>query len=112
MFKCPLLLAFYQLFVVNYERGLIIAYNLMAVFRLFILKSEVQHTLSTLQFKVFATGAYFQMINGEYHPILNFLYKKEGRYKYNICPLSFFYIIEILFQNNLFMSPAYHKNES
>lgn len=44
-----------------------IAYNLMAIFRLFILKSEVQHTLSTLRFKVFAIGAYFQKINGEYH---------------------------------------------
>lgn len=36
------------------------AYNLMALFRLFILKSEVQHTLSTLRFKTFAIGAYFQ----------------------------------------------------
>src|SRR5690606_4495409 len=35
------------------------AYNLMALFRLFILKSEVQHTLSTLRYKTFAIGAYF-----------------------------------------------------
>lgn len=38
------------------------AYNLMAIFRLFILKSEVQHTLSTLRFRTFAIGAYFQKI--------------------------------------------------
>lgn len=36
------------------------AYNLMALFRLFILKSEVQHTLSTLRYKTFTIGAYFQ----------------------------------------------------
>ena len=43
------------------------AFNLMAIFRLFVLKSEVQHTLSTLRFKTFAIGAYFQNINGEIH---------------------------------------------
>lgn len=41
------------------------AYNLMAIFRLFILKSEVQHTLSTLRFKTFAIGAYFQKVKGK-----------------------------------------------
>ncbi|MEM8568805.1 MAG: transposase, partial [Bacteroidota bacterium] len=41
------------------------AYNLMAVFRLFVMKSEVQHTLSTLRFKTFAIGAYFQKIRGK-----------------------------------------------
>jgi len=41
------------------------AYNLMAIFRLFIMKSEVQHTLSTLRFKTFAIGAYFQKIKGK-----------------------------------------------
>ncbi|MEO0554288.1 MAG: IS1380 family transposase, partial [Bacteroidota bacterium] len=39
--------------------------NLMAVFRLFVMKSEVQHTLSTLRFKTFAIGAYFQKIKGK-----------------------------------------------
>ena len=41
------------------------AYNLMAVFRLFVMKSEVQHTLSTLRFQTFAIGAYFQKIKGK-----------------------------------------------
>lgn len=44
-----------------------IAYNLMAIFRMFILKSEVQHTLSTLRFKTLAIGAYFEKVNGEIH---------------------------------------------
>jgi hypothetical protein len=44
-----------------------IAYNLMAIFRMFILKSEVQHTLSTLRFKTLAIGAYFEKVNNEIH---------------------------------------------
>jgi hypothetical protein len=44
-----------------------IAYNLMAIFRMFILQSEVQHTLSTLRFKTLAIGAYFQKVNNEIH---------------------------------------------
>lgn len=44
-----------------------IAYNLMAIFRMFILQSEVQHTLSTLRFKSLAIGAYFQKVNDEMH---------------------------------------------
>lgn len=43
------------------------AYNLMAVFRMFVLQSEVQHTLSTLRFKTLAIGAYFQKVNNEIH---------------------------------------------
>jgi hypothetical protein len=41
-----------------------IAYNLMAIFRLFIIKSEVQNRLSTLRFKTFAIGAYFENVDG------------------------------------------------
>ncbi|MCR6641775.1 MAG: IS1380 family transposase [Sporocytophaga sp.] len=44
-----------------------IAYNLMAIFRMFILKSEIQHTLSTLRFKTLAIGAYFEKVNNEIH---------------------------------------------
>lgn len=44
-----------------------IAYNLMAIFRMFILKSEIQHTLSTLRFKTLAIGAYFEKVNDEIH---------------------------------------------
>lgn len=43
------------------------AYNLMAIFRMFILKSEVQHTLSTLRFKTLAIGAYFEKAGNEIH---------------------------------------------
>lgn len=37
-----------------------LAYNLMALFRQVILNSKIQHTLSTLRFKAFAIGAYFE----------------------------------------------------
>ena len=53
------------------------AYNLMAIFRLFIMKSEVQHTLSTLRFKTFAIGAYFQKIKGK--TILRIALAKQRR---------------------------------
>jgi len=43
-----------------------LAYNLMALFRQFLLNSKVQHTLSTLRYKTFAIGAYFQKINNKY----------------------------------------------
>ena len=43
-----------------------LAYNLMAVFRQFILNSKVQHTLSTLRYKTFAIGSYFQKKDGKY----------------------------------------------
>lgn len=44
----------------------VIAYNLMAMFRMFVLNSKVQHKLSTLRYKTFAIGAFFQKINGKY----------------------------------------------
>ena len=37
-----------------------IAYNLMSVFRLFVLQEKTQKTLATMRYKVFAIGAYFQ----------------------------------------------------
>lgn len=37
-----------------------IAYNLMSVFRLFVLQEKTQKTLATLRYRVFAIGAYFQ----------------------------------------------------
>lgn len=41
----------------------IMAYNIMSMFRQFILNSKTQHTLSTLRYKTFAIGAYFEKIN-------------------------------------------------
>jgi len=43
-----------------------LAYNLMALFRQYVLNSKVQHTLSTLRYKTFAIGAYFEKNNGRY----------------------------------------------
>jgi hypothetical protein len=37
-----------------------IAYNLMAIFKLFVLQEKTQKTLSTLRYKVFTIGAYFE----------------------------------------------------
>ncbi len=37
-----------------------IAYNLMSIFRMFVLQEKTQKTLSTLRYKVFAIGAYFE----------------------------------------------------
>lgn len=36
-----------------------IAYNLMSIFRLFVLQEKSQKTLSTLRYRAFAIGAYF-----------------------------------------------------
>jgi hypothetical protein len=55
----------------------IFAYNLMAVFRLFVLKSEVQQKLSNLRYQVFAIGAFFRKSNGSY--ILNIALGKQRR---------------------------------
>ena len=40
-----------------------IAYNLMALFRTFVLQEKTQKTLSTLRYRIFAIGAYFKKIN-------------------------------------------------
>ncbi len=39
------------------------AYNLMSIFRLFVLQEKTQKTLSTLRHRVFAIGAYFEKSN-------------------------------------------------
>jgi hypothetical protein len=41
-----------------------ISYNLMALFRTFVLQEKTQKTLSTLRYRTFAIGAYFEKING------------------------------------------------
>lgn len=40
-----------------------IAYNLMALFRTFVLQEKTQKTLSTLRYRTFAIGAYFEKLN-------------------------------------------------
>ena len=39
-----------------------IAYNLMAIFRIFVLQEKTQKTLSTLRYRTFAIGAYFDKV--------------------------------------------------
>jgi hypothetical protein len=43
-----------------------LSYNLMSLFRMFILQSKTQHTLSTLRYKTFAIGAYFEKTGGQF----------------------------------------------
>lgn len=40
-----------------------IAYNLMSLFRMFVLQEKTQKTLSTLRYRTFAVGAYFEKVN-------------------------------------------------
>ncbi len=40
-----------------------IAYNLMSLFRMFVMQEKTQKTLSTLRYRTFAVGAYFEKIN-------------------------------------------------
>jgi len=54
-----------------------LAYNIMSLFRMFILNSKTQHTLSTLRFRTFAIGAYFQKVKGHY--ILKLALNKQRR---------------------------------
>ena len=39
-----------------------LAYNLMALFRTFVLQEKTQKTLSTLRYRTFAIGAYFEKV--------------------------------------------------
>lgn len=43
-----------------------IAYNLMSIFRQFILQGKTQQTLSTLRYRTFAIGAYFEKVHDRY----------------------------------------------
>ncbi|MEY2829595.1 MAG: hypothetical protein RIQ33_1453 [Bacteroidota bacterium] len=42
-----------------------IAYNLMSLFRTFVLQEKTQKTLTTLRYRTFAIGAYFEKQNGK-----------------------------------------------
>jgi len=42
-----------------------IAYNLMSIFRMFVLQEKTQKTLSTLRYRTFAIGAYFEKVDGK-----------------------------------------------
>ena len=42
-----------------------IAYNLMSIFRTFLLQEKTQRRLSTLRYRTFAIGAYFEKLDGK-----------------------------------------------
>ena len=54
-----------------------IAYNLMALFRTFVLQEKTQKTLSTLRYRTFVIGAYFKKIN--YKLVLKIALSKKRR---------------------------------
>ena len=54
-----------------------IAYNLMAIFRMFVLQEKTQKHLSTLRYRTFAIGAYFEKIKG--HLVLRIALTKKRR---------------------------------
>ena len=58
-----------------------IAYNLMSIFRMFVLQEKTQRTLTTLRFRVFAIGAYFTKIKGRL--VLNIALHKKRRHWFN-----------------------------
>ncbi|MBI3235682.1 MAG: IS1380 family transposase [Bacteroidetes bacterium] len=58
-----------------------IAYNLMSIFRMFVLQEKTQRTLTTLRYRVFAIGAYFTKIKGRL--ILNIALHKKRRHWFN-----------------------------
>jgi hypothetical protein len=56
-----------------------IAYNMMSIFRMFVLQEKTQKRLSTLRFRTFAIGAYFKKINDKLVLIIA-LTKKRRRW--------------------------------
>lgn len=58
-----------------------IAYNLMSLFRTFLLQEKTQKTLSTLRYKAFAIGAYFEKKDGKL--VLKIALNKKRRAWFN-----------------------------
>lgn len=58
-----------------------IAYNLMALFRTFVLQEKTQKTLSTLRYRTFAIGAYFEKVNDKL--VLKIALNKKRREWFN-----------------------------
>mgnify|MGYP000072380844 CR=1 FL=1 len=54
-----------------------IAYNLMALFRTFVLQEKTQKTLSTMRYRTFTIGAYFEKINDKL--VLKIALRKKRR---------------------------------
>ena len=58
-----------------------IAYNLMALFRTFVLQEKTQKTLATLRYRTFAIGAYFEKVNDKL--VLKIALNKKRRAWFN-----------------------------
>ena len=58
-----------------------IAYNLMSIFRMFVLQEKTQKTLTTLRYRVFAIGAYFTKVKDRL--VLNIALHKKRRHWFN-----------------------------
>lgn len=58
-----------------------IAYNLMSIFRMFVLQEKTQKTLTTLRYRVFAIGAYFTKVKDRL--VLNIALNKKRRHWFN-----------------------------
>ena len=58
-----------------------IAYNLMSIFRMFVLQEKTQRTLTSLRYRVFAIGAYFTKVKGRL--VLNIALHKKRRHWFN-----------------------------
>jgi len=54
-----------------------ISYNLMSIFRMFVLQEKTQRTLTTLRYRVFSIGAYFTRVKN--HLVLNIALHKKRR---------------------------------
>jgi hypothetical protein len=74
----------------------IIAYNLISIFRMFVLQEKTQRRLSTLRFRIFTIGAYFQKVNSKL-VLMIALTKKRRRWfddlwnyplKLPLCPMA------------------------
>lgn len=77
-----------------------LAYNLMALFRQYVLNSKIQHTLSTLWYKTFAIGAYFEKYNGKYS-LRMALHRKRREWFQGLWASSkaYFYLLNFLMLN-------------
>ncbi|MBC7694785.1 MAG: transposase [Burkholderiales bacterium] len=60
----------------------VIAYNLMALFRTFVLQGKTQKTLSTLRYRTFAVGAYIEKINNTF--VLKIALSKKRRQWFSV----------------------------
>lgn len=58
-----------------------IAYNLMSIFRMFVLQEKTQKTLTTLRYRVFTIGAYFTKVKDKL--VLNIALHKKRRHWFN-----------------------------